>query len=80
MGYRKTTNDNIAMDSFLSKKTSPPGNSNANKPYSAHITGLANQETWEAERKGSDESNLPLRPIQAARPNETLMTRDISIA
>jgi hypothetical protein len=78
-GYQKTTDKSIAMDSFVTKGTPSPPRSNANEPYSVHVTGLADQEVWEAERKGSDESNLPLRPTQAARPDSIGTTRVVSM-
>jgi hypothetical protein len=76
-GYRKTKDKSIPMDSFGT--SSSPTSSKAQDAYSVHVTGLADKEAWEAQRKGSDESNFPLRPAEALRSEGIVMTREVSI-
>lgn len=83
-GYQNKTdqwNKNIAMESFPSKSESSPTSSKS--PYHVKITtqptGLADKEAWEAQRKDSDESILPLQPHHALGSNGIVMTREISV-
>ncbi|KAH7355703.1 hypothetical protein BKA66DRAFT_597566 [Pyrenochaeta sp. MPI-SDFR-AT-0127] len=68
VGYQNKTeswnHNSIAMDSYHSKGHSSSPNSES--PYNVRIstqpTGLADKEGWDAQRKGSDESIIPLQP------------------
>ncbi|CAO2649724.1 Nn.00g010160.m01.CDS01 [Neocucurbitaria sp. VM-36] len=83
-GYQNKTeqwNKDIAMDSFPSKGDSSPTSSKS--PYHVRITtqatGRADKEGWEAQRKDSDESIMPLQPHHALNSNGIVMTREVSV-
>ncbi|KAJ4363969.1 hypothetical protein N0V83_009423 [Neocucurbitaria cava] len=85
-GYQNKTdqwNKDIPMDSFpTSKGDSSPTSSKS--PYHVRITtqptGRADKEGWEAQRKDSDESIMPLQPHHALNSNGGIvMTREVTV-
>lgn len=81
-GYQNKTEQwskNIAMNSYPSKGAESSSTS-SQSPYHVSITGVADKEGWEAHRKESDESIMPLQQTRHTRnPTGIMMTREITV-
>ncbi|KAL6704698.1 hypothetical protein ACN47E_007980 [Coniothyrium glycines] len=82
LGYENKTeqwNKSIAMTSFPSEGTNSPS-TGSKSPYHVSVTGVADREGWEAHRKDSDESILPLQqPRHTLASNGIVMTREVRV-
>lgn len=84
-GYQNKTeswnNNSIAMHSYSGKGEA--SSTNSDNPYNVKITtqptGLADKEGWEAQRKGSDESIIPLQPLHPLSAKGIVRTREVTV-